>query len=74
MGNAFGGGKKAPAPNRTAIKKPDQAAVDSAVASAQTASQNIASLGGMRRRGGMGRMNTLLSSGYRGFGTEENLG
>ena len=68
MGNVFdgGGGGSAPAPEPKKVEKAE-------VVEAKTQAKKTMA-GGARRRGSLGSMTSLLSGGYRGFGTEDKLG
>lgn len=63
-----GGGSSAPAPKAEPVKvqKAD-------VVAAKTQAKEAGTFIG-RRRGNLGRISSLLSAGYRGFGTEDQLG
>lgn len=70
MGNPFKKDKpSAPAPTAEPVKKVDKADVVEAKTQAKESMS-----GSSRRRGNLGRISSLLSSGYRGFGQEDKLG
>ena len=74
MSNVIGGGgSSAPAPKAEPVKveTPAKAEVQTARIQAKDA---VAATGIGRRRGPLGRISSLLSGGYRGFGTEDKLG
>ena len=74
MGNVFsGGGGSAPAPKAEPAKV--ETPVKTEVVAARTqAKETMTAPTSRRRRGSLGRISSLLSAGYRGFGQEDKLG
>ena len=68
MGNPF---KKDKPSAPTPVTEPEPVKAEVAAARTQ-AKEAVTPIG--RRRGNLGRISSLLSGGYRGFGTEDKLG
>lgn len=73
MGNPFKSKPSAPAPTPepAKVEEPVKEEVVTARVQAKEATTGTAS---RRRRGSLGRISSLLSGGYRGFGQEDKLG
>lgn len=72
MGNPFKKDKpSAPAPVVEAVA---EAPAKTEVVAAKTQAKETMAGPSRRRRGSLGRMSSLLTAGYRGYGTEDTLG
>ena len=72
MGNPFKSKPSAPAPTPEPAKV--EAPAKEEVVTARVQAKEATTGGTRRRRGQLGRISSLLSGGYRGFGQEDKLG
>jgi hypothetical protein len=71
MGSRSSSPAPAPEPKVTVDAAPEKTEV---VAARTQAKETMAGPTTRRRRGSLGRMSSLLTAGYRGYGTEDRLG